>query len=121
MGSRHFLDTTAFATLDDIDTSSIGVPTSLRKIKGLDISYILSVSKEIYHYLQPGSLIISESATYPGMTEEVFFPLRENMGLSRDGMLPGALLEQINLENRRCQLTKSLNDWQSVSRMCTSG
>jgi UDP-N-acetyl-D-glucosamine dehydrogenase len=73
--------TTDFRVLQDVDTVSICVPTPLRKTKDPDISYILSVTEEICHYLHRDQLIVLESTTYPGTTDEVIQPILEGTGL----------------------------------------
>lgn len=73
--------TTDFSVLRRIDTINICVPTPLRKSKDPDISYILAATKEIAKYLHKGQLIILESTTYPGTTEEVMQPMLEAKGL----------------------------------------
>ncbi len=73
--------TTDFSVLRHIDTINICVPTPLRKSKDPDISYILSATAEIAKYLHKGQLIILESTTYPGTTEEVMQPMLEKKGL----------------------------------------
>lgn len=60
-----------FSILSNIDAVSICVPTPLRKTKDPDISYIVEVTKEIKKYLHKGQLIVLESTTYPGTTDEV--------------------------------------------------
>ena len=73
--------TTDFAVLKDLDTVNICVPTPLRKTKDPDMSYIDSSSRSIAEHLHPGMLIILESTTYPGTTEEFLLPLLEQSGL----------------------------------------
>ncbi|HSG27309.1 MAG TPA: nucleotide sugar dehydrogenase [Candidatus Krumholzibacterium sp.] len=73
--------TTDFSVLSETDTINIAVPTPLRKTKDPDISYIVAALKEIRKYLHKGQLIILESTTYPGTTEEVMMPLLEESGL----------------------------------------
>ncbi|MDD5258555.1 MAG: nucleotide sugar dehydrogenase [bacterium] len=73
--------TTDFSVLKHIDTINICVPTPLRKSKDPDISYILAATTEIAKYLHKGQLIILESTTYPGTTEEVMQPMLEAKGL----------------------------------------
>ena len=62
---------TDFSILEKVDTINIAVPTPLRKTKDPDISYIVAALKEIKKYIQKEQLIILESTTYPGTTEEV--------------------------------------------------
>jgi UDP-N-acetyl-D-glucosamine dehydrogenase len=73
--------TTDFAVVRDLDTINICVPTPLRKTKDPDMSYIVSSCEEILKYLHPGMLIILESTTYPGTTDELLLPMFEKSGL----------------------------------------
>jgi UDP-N-acetyl-D-glucosamine dehydrogenase len=74
--------TTDFAVLDDIDAVSICVPTPLRKTRDPDISYIISAVQQVRAHLHPGQLIVLESTTYPGTTNEVLLPELESTGLT---------------------------------------
>ena len=65
----------------EFDAILICVPTPLRKTKDPDISYIVSAVDEIAKEIRPGQLIILESTTYPGTTEEVVRPKLEAGGL----------------------------------------
>ena len=73
--------TTDFSIVKDLDTINICVPTPLRKTKDPDMSYIVSAVESIATFLHPGMLIILESTTYPGTTDEVVQPLLEATGL----------------------------------------
>jgi UDP-N-acetyl-D-glucosamine dehydrogenase len=73
--------TTDFSTIRDLDTINICVPTPLRKTKDPDLTYIVSAVGEIRKYLRPGQLVILESTTYPGTTDEVVQPALESSGL----------------------------------------
>jgi UDP-N-acetyl-D-glucosamine dehydrogenase len=73
--------TTDFAVVSELDTVNICVPTPLRKTKDPDMSFIVSAVEAIARHLHPGMLIILESTTYPGTTEEVVQPLLEETGL----------------------------------------
>jgi UDP-N-acetyl-D-glucosamine dehydrogenase len=73
--------TTDFSVVKDLDTVNICVPTPLRKTKDPDMSYIVSAVEAIAEHLHPGMLIVLESTTYPGTTEEVVQPLLERGGL----------------------------------------
>ena len=70
-----------FGVLADCDAMSICVPTPLNKTKNPDVSFILSASQEIKKYLKTGQLIVLESTTYPGTTEELIRPMLEETGL----------------------------------------
>ncbi len=76
--------TTEFADLKDCDAIIICVPTPLRKTKEPDISYILAAAEEIQKNLRRGQLIVLESTTYPGTTDEVLLPIFEATGLKLD-------------------------------------
>ena len=66
--------TTDYRALREVDTISICVPTPLRKTKDPDISYIVSATESIADNFRPGQLIVLESTTYPGTTDEVILP-----------------------------------------------
>ena len=67
--------TSDFSVIAELDTLNICVPTPLRKTKDPDMSYIVAACREIAKYLQSGSLVILESTTYPGTTEELVLPI----------------------------------------------
>jgi UDP-N-acetyl-D-glucosamine dehydrogenase len=73
-----------FDELSSCDAIIICVPTPLRKTKEPDISYILAAAGEIQQRLRRGQLVILESTTYPGTTDEVLLPMFEEMGLKLD-------------------------------------
>ena len=76
------LDATGdFSVVKDLDTINICVPTPLRKTKDPDMSYIVSAVESIAKHLHKGMLIVLESTTYPGTTDEVVQPLLEGTGL----------------------------------------
>jgi UDP-N-acetyl-D-mannosaminuronate dehydrogenase/intein/homing endonuclease len=82
--ARRLGATTDFARLKDQDVIIICVPTPLRKTKDPDVSYILAASEKIQDCLRPGQLIILESTTYPGTTDEVLKPMFDATGLKLD-------------------------------------
>jgi UDP-N-acetyl-D-glucosamine dehydrogenase len=73
--------TTDFGVLAGLDTVNICVPTPLRKTKDPDMSYIVAAVDEIAKYIHEGQLIILESTTYPGTTDEVVQAKLEEGGL----------------------------------------
>ncbi|HLY15598.1 MAG TPA: nucleotide sugar dehydrogenase [Bryobacteraceae bacterium] len=73
--------TTDFSAVKDLDTINICVPTPLRKTKDPDMSFIVSSCQEILNNLHEGMLIILESTTYPGTTDELLLPMFEKSGL----------------------------------------
>ncbi|MCA1589200.1 MAG: nucleotide sugar dehydrogenase, partial [Acidobacteria bacterium] len=76
--------TTDSRRLADCDVLIICVPTPLRKTKDPDMSYIVSAGEEIQKYLRRGQLIVLESTTYPGTTDEVLQPMFEAKGFKLD-------------------------------------
>jgi UDP-N-acetyl-D-glucosamine dehydrogenase len=81
VGSGAFHVTTDFSVLSDLDSIDICVPTPLRKTKDPDISYVRSAVQEIEKYLHRDMLIILDSTTYPGTTDEVILSRLERSGL----------------------------------------
>lgn len=76
--------TTDFGQLKDCDIIVICVPTPLRKTKDPDMSFILAAGEEIQKYMRCGQMIILESTTYPGTTDEVLQPMFEEKGFKLD-------------------------------------
>jgi len=77
----RFRATADFRILRDMDAILICVPTPLRKTRDPDISYIVKAVEAIKESLRKGQLIILESTTYPGTTEEVVAPVLASTGL----------------------------------------
>src|SRR3989440_7668610 len=73
--------TTDFDLLRECDAIIICVPTPLRKTKEPDVSFILAAAEQIKQRLRRGQLIILESTTYPGTTDEVLLPMLLETGL----------------------------------------
>src|ERR1039458_92852 len=76
-----FRATTDFSAVRDLDTINIAVPTPLRKTKDPDMSFIVSACQETAKYFGPGKLVILESTTYPGTTDELLLPMLEGPNL----------------------------------------
>ncbi len=70
-----------FAAVTGMDTINIAVPTPLRKTKDPDMSYIVNACREIEKYFHAGTLVILESTTYPGTTDELMLPMLEKPNL----------------------------------------
>ena len=66
--------TTDYAAVRDLDAVSICVPTPLNKTRDPDMSYIIDSAERVAEYCHPGQLIVLESTTYPGTTDEVLQP-----------------------------------------------
>jgi UDP-N-acetyl-D-glucosamine dehydrogenase len=81
--------TTDFAAVQQLDTINICVPTPLRKTKDPDMSFIVSSSQEIARNFHPGMLVILESTTYPGTTDELVLPMleKDNLRVGQDFFL----------------------------------
>jgi len=73
--------TTDFSIIKELDTVDICVPTPLRKTKDPDMSFIVAASDEVAKYLHSGLLVMLESTTYPGTTDELVLPKLEATGL----------------------------------------
>src|SRR5438309_586236 len=81
LDTKRMYFTTDFTALKNIDAISICVPTPLRKTRDPDISYIISATQQVRAHLHPGQLVVLESTTYPGTTDEVLLPELECTGL----------------------------------------
>jgi UDP-N-acetyl-D-glucosamine dehydrogenase len=73
--------TTDPGILAEVDVAIICVPTPCTRAKQPDLTHILSAGAQIQGHLHPGQLVILESTTYPGTTQEVLLPLLETSGL----------------------------------------
>ncbi len=73
--------TTDFSFVKDVDTICICVPTPLDLYKQPDLSYVVESTRSVAQYLHRGMLVILESTTYPGTTEEILKPILEEGGL----------------------------------------
>ena len=76
-----FKATTDFSFVKDVDFIAICVPTPLDAHQMPDISYVKSSAEEIAKYLTKGTMVVLESTTYPGTTEELLKPILETSGL----------------------------------------
>lgn len=95
--------TSEFSFIKDVDFVAICVPTPLDEYQQPDITYVEKSSKEIAKYLKKESMVVLESTTYPGTTEEVLKPILENgsglkcgvdfyLGFSPERVDPGNLV-----------------------------
>jgi UDP-N-acetyl-D-glucosamine dehydrogenase len=73
--------TSDFSVLEQTDVAVICVPTPLRKSKDPDISYVVAAAEQVAAHFRPGQLVILESTTYPGTTEELLLPMFESIGV----------------------------------------
>jgi len=81
VAAGRLIATSDFASIRDLDTVNICVPTPLRKTKDPDLTHVVSAVNQIQQHLRRGQLVILESTTYPGTTEEVVQPALEASGL----------------------------------------
>lgn len=70
-----------YEILEEVDAVIVCVPTPLNRVKDPDISYIVQATDAIAKHLHSGQLVVLESTTYPGTTEEVILPALEKSGL----------------------------------------
>jgi UDP-N-acetyl-D-glucosamine dehydrogenase len=81
LGSGRFEATTDPRRFADADAIIICVPTPLTEAREPDLSYIIGTGATLRSHLRPGQLVVLESSTYPGTTDEVLRPLLEETGL----------------------------------------
>jgi len=79
---RGFRATSDFRRVSEMDAIVICVPTPLTEYREPDLSYVTETVKSIAPYLRAGQLVVLESTTYPGTTEEIVVPLLEEGNLS---------------------------------------
>lgn len=84
LAMRRFRATTDFARLSECDCIVICVPTPLKYANEPDLSYIESAASQTRRYLRHGQLVVLESTTYPGCTDELVLPELTKSGLSLD-------------------------------------
>ena len=82
--SRLLKATTDFSNVAQCDAVLIAVPTPLNRNREPDMSFIVSTCESIAPYVRRGQVIVLESTTYPGTTEEVMVPILERNGLKAD-------------------------------------
>jgi UDP-N-acetyl-D-glucosamine dehydrogenase len=92
---QGFRATSEYARIAEMDAVVICVPTPLNEYMEPDLSFVTATALAIAPYLRAGQLIVLESTTYPGTTEEVLVPIleknnRAELRLARDGMPPSA-------------------------------
>lgn len=73
--------TTDFSIASELDTINVCVPTPLRKTGEPDLSHVVDALEKLAGFMRPGQLLILESTTYPGTTDEIVVPLLQKAGL----------------------------------------
>ena len=89
VSAGKFSATTDFAKLPDVDAIIICVPTPLDEHREPDMSYIENSAKTIAKYFRKGQLVVLESSTYPGTTEEILLPLLEDSQIGKEKLIVG--------------------------------
>ena len=98
----HLQATSDYAAMSELDAVTICVPTPLSKTRTPDISHVVSAAESVAENLAPGQLVVLQSTTYPGTTEEIVLPILERSGLQagRDFFL-GYAPERVDPGNER--------------------
>lgn len=106
--------------LGSVDAVIICVPTPLNRVKDPDLSFILSATESVGKHLKKGQLIILESTTYPGTTEEIVLPALERSGMKvgRDFFLCFSP-ERIDPGNKKFPLVKITKVVGGITPRCT--
>ena len=105
--------------LSEMDVVFICVPTPFTKTKTPDLSYVVAASEDIAGRLRPGQLIILQSTTYPGTTEEDVLPILESSGLKAGQDFHLAFSpERVNPGDRRYDVTNTPKVVGGVSPRC---
>jgi UDP-N-acetyl-D-glucosamine dehydrogenase len=109
------------SVLHESDAVIVCVPTPLRKSKDPDISYIVAAAEQVAQRFRPGQLVILESTTYPGTTEELLLPMFEARGarIGQDFFLAFSP-ERIDPANRRFSLREIPKVVGGVTPACTA-
>ncbi len=81
ISSRRFLPTTDFSKLSEVDCIIICVPTPVNKNREPDMTHVFSTTRTVAQYLRKGQLVVLESTTYPGTTDEDMRAILEKGGL----------------------------------------
>lgn len=117
---KRFQATDSFDSLRDADAVIICVPTPLNRAKDPDISFVIAAIEKIKKCIHPGMLIILESTTYPGTTDEVILPMLEATGLKggRDFYLcfSPERVDPANQKFKTCDIPKVVG---GVTKTCT--
>jgi len=109
-----------FDAIEESDAVIVCVPTPLTKHKEPDISHLISAAGEIAARLHPGMLVVVESTTYPGTTEELILPMMEEGGLrvGRDFYLAFSP-ERVDPGNRTWRIPNTPKIMGGVTPRCT--
>jgi UDP-N-acetyl-D-glucosamine dehydrogenase len=113
--------TTDYSFVESVDAVAICVPTPLDIYRQPDTSYVESSAKEIAKHLHKGMLVVLESTTYPGTTEEIIKPILEETGLvcGEDFFLAYSP-ERVDPGNKQFKTKNTPKVVGGVTEMCTS-
>ena len=112
--------TSDFSVLERSDVVVICVPTPLRKSKDPDISFVMAAAEAVAARFRPGQLIILESTTYPGTTEELLLPMLEGRGAKAgENLFLAFSPERIDPGNRAFRLRDIPKVVGGVTTACT--
>src|SRR5688500_14408510 len=97
--------TTDYAAVDELAALTICVPTPLSKTHAPDLAYVVAAARSVAERLRPGQLVVLQSTTYPGTTEEVIRPIFEDAGATvGEDVFLGYAPERVGTGNRTCKL-----------------
>lgn len=118
--SNRLTATTDFTCIRDVDIVLICVPTPLDQFKQPDLSYMNNAVKEISKYAKIGSLIILESTTYPGTTEDIIVPAFKEKGfIVGDDIFIAYSPERIDPSNKKFNVINTPKIVGGVTKECT--
>jgi UDP-N-acetyl-D-glucosamine dehydrogenase len=119
--SGHLTATSDFSVLGRMNAVNVCVPTPLSKQRDPDMSFVLAAAHEVARHLKPGLLVILESTTYPGTTDELILPLLQKTGLKvgRDFFLAFSP-ERVDPGNPRFNTRNIPKVVGGVTRACTA-
>jgi UDP-N-acetyl-D-glucosamine dehydrogenase len=119
--SKKLSATSDFSLLSKVDIVLICVPTPIDEYKQPDLSFVRSAAESIAEHLHPGMLVILESTTYPGTTEEIMMPLFEEKGYTAGKDLFVAYSpERIDPGNRQFGIKNTPKIVGGVTENCTA-
>jgi len=121
VSKRRLAATTDYGALRDAEVILICVPTPLTRSKEPDLSYVRDAAEGIARHLRPGRLVVLESTTYPGTTEEVVRPILERSGLRAGEDFALAFSpERIDPGNQRYRIREVPKVVGGLSPVCTA-
>ena len=127
----HLVATTDFGILAQCDAAIICVPTPLNKTRDPDVRYVIAAGESVAKYVHPGMLVVLESTTYPGTTEELLLPMLTRRGYgdresrqtsSRPNPAPGRSVKISSWPFRRSGLIRATSStWWRTRRRWWAG